>query len=352
MRPVLLRVLTDLFISRGAHTREERRQYEAIALGLIDKSDAATLEIVAGKLARFGAAPPAVVEKFLLWGGVPALEFLRHSSQLPRERILAAVGSEIIAEAVAIAGRADLDETAARALLSRTEIEIARALAANPVAPIPDDLAAALIARGRGDEILGRELSQRYGDPALIAPLFLWASPMKRAAILLAARRAHLGSLTRALPDFNERLNSSEIERAALLGDRPLLAALLARALGCALPRARDIVDDVRGEPLALALAALRVPGEVAARIFMRLDPAIAHSHERVRALSDLVFDAPPLAARSIVDAMLGKPAEKRRAVHAPVADMAAEPAPSRPAGNARAAPASRRPILLLRRRV
>src|SRR5450756_1909727 len=51
IRPTLLRVLTDLYVQKPAHSAEEETQYVELARGLIDAVDAATLAIAARRLA-------------------------------------------------------------------------------------------------------------------------------------------------------------------------------------------------------------------------------------------------------------------------------------------------------------
>jgi uncharacterized protein (DUF2336 family) len=351
MRPVLLRVLTDLFVSRDSHSRDEIKQYETIALTLIDKTNTPTRVIVAGKLAKFGATPSSVVDRLMEDGGAAATEFLRHSSLVGRSRLMQAaiVGTADAAEAVAL--RLDLDPEIVGVLAARHEIEIVRALADNLAAPIADDVAGGLVARATRDRTLARILCRRLTKPSMLTPLFLQASPSQRAAIIMGARRADLGNPTRAARDLGEEMDSSELERAAVLRDRPLLSALVARALGTSLPEADEIIGDPRGEPMALILAAMRTPPEAAARIFMMLDPAIAHSHERVRALSHLVVDLPPQVARDILAEMLDKPEPRKRPQHIPVSDATASTSPSRPVNNAREVAAPRRRGLFLARR-
>ena len=57
VRPTLLRVLTDLYVQRPAHSAEEEIQYVELALGLIETVDDATRKAVASRLAAYPAAP-------------------------------------------------------------------------------------------------------------------------------------------------------------------------------------------------------------------------------------------------------------------------------------------------------
>ena len=352
MRPILLRVLTDLFVSRESHPREDIRRYEEIALGLIGKTDEATRAILAGKLARSGATPRSLIDFFLKEGGANAAEFLRCSNRIDRARLLALAGAGDVEAARAIATRTDLDAALVAALVERPEPEIARTLAANAAAPLDANALASLARRGRRDPELGRLICGRVSDPVLLTPLFRWASPSQRAAIILSARRDRLANLERAPRYTIEQIDTRELERAAVLGDRPLLHALVARALQIGLAEASDLVDDERGEPMALILSALRVPPEIAARVFMSLAPPIAHSHERVRALCALVVDVSPRVARDLLGSILldDKPAAP---VHASHLDPTAAATPSRAASTARdvAVPPARRGLFAPRRR-
>lgn len=70
VRPTLLRVITDLYVQKPAHSDDETKQYVELALGLIDAVDEATRAVVTATLANYPAAPPAVVAK-LSHGAAP-----------------------------------------------------------------------------------------------------------------------------------------------------------------------------------------------------------------------------------------------------------------------------------------
>jgi len=352
LRPVLLRVLTDMFVAQPTHSRDEIKQFEAIVLGLVGHADQQTRDMIAAKLARFGATPPSVVERLVADGGTAAAEFLAHSSLVGHDRLVAAAldGEESLA--VAIARRPDLDEELVRLLAARPEIAVARALMENFAAPVVEDVAAGLVERGRSDPELGAALCRRIDNASLLSPLFLRASPRMRADIILAARRADFIIKTRQPRGAGDALIAGELERAAMDGDAPLFTAILARGLGVTLSLAHEIVADPHGEPLALAMSALRVSADASARIFMMVpDPEIAHSASLVRALTQLSIDVAPGAARAIIAAMAGAPRSERRPETAPVADMTASPTPSRPASAARDIPPPQRKLVILRRR-
>lgn len=63
IRPTLLRILTDLYVQKPAHTTEEQTQYTELALGLIATVDSSTRAIVAARLQSYSAAPSIVLQK-------------------------------------------------------------------------------------------------------------------------------------------------------------------------------------------------------------------------------------------------------------------------------------------------
>ena len=62
VRPTLLRVITDLYVQKPAHTAEEEIQYVELALGLIGAVDEQTRAAVAARLSGYAKAPSAVLE--------------------------------------------------------------------------------------------------------------------------------------------------------------------------------------------------------------------------------------------------------------------------------------------------
>lgn len=63
IRPTLLRVITDLYVQKPAHTVDEEKQYVELALGLIGTADPPTRAAVAAALRGYAAAPRAILDK-------------------------------------------------------------------------------------------------------------------------------------------------------------------------------------------------------------------------------------------------------------------------------------------------
>ena len=122
---------------------------------------------------------------------------------------------------------------------------------------------------------------------------------------MLAARREDLGPETRRLrlgPEETAAL--TRVERAILSPDRDGFDTALALALRLPLADVWRLIDDPKGEPLALALAAIGASAELAARVFILSGPAIGHSVMAVRMLTTLVETMPRRTASRLISAM------------------------------------------------
>lgn len=314
IRPVLLRVLVDLFVRKKSHAPADVAQFEEIAHKLVDEADLETRRLLARKLALHPATPASLIARFQADAGPVAatvLEFGPMTAQALAEA--AAWGTPDMAAAVA--RRSDLLPAAAEELANRPEAEVLLELARNAAAPIGVETFRYLVRRARTDEALALALLARGGDPLDLAPLFLLADGRQRTDIVLAALREDLGPETRRVrPTPEERDALVKVERAILAPGRDNFDAALAMALRISLEDAWRIMDDPRGEPLALALSAIGASPELAARVFILSAPAIGQSVTAVRMLTNLVESVPARTARRLVAAMVGVAAVARRA--------------------------------------
>jgi uncharacterized protein (DUF2336 family) len=62
IRPALLAALTDIYVQRPFHTREEDQQYCELVQRLLEGVDRATRAAVAAKLTDYPATPPALLK--------------------------------------------------------------------------------------------------------------------------------------------------------------------------------------------------------------------------------------------------------------------------------------------------
>src|SRR5436309_9851143 len=82
IRPTLLRVLTDQYLHRRAHTPDEDRQYTELTLRLLDETDVPTRAAVAARLAAHAGAPRAIILRLARDVLTVAEPILRLSPQL------------------------------------------------------------------------------------------------------------------------------------------------------------------------------------------------------------------------------------------------------------------------------
>lgn len=304
IRPVLLRVLVDMFVHRSHHAPADLLQFDDMIGRLLDDADAEVRQTVAEKLAGHPATPQALLDRFLDEGGDVAAPVLARAA-IGAASVGRAAAWGTTAMALAVAGRPDLSADAVASLIDRPEPEVLLAVAENAAAPIGPEAFRYLVRRARDDDALGRSLLRRDGTEAERTPLFLAADSAQRAAIILAARREDLSpdpAPTRLTADDVAGLE--RVERAVLAPDRDGFDTALAMALKIRLDDVWRLIDDPKGEPLALALAAIGASPELAARVFILSGPAIGHSVMAVRSLTTLVESIPRRTAARLVSAM------------------------------------------------
>lgn len=304
IRPVLLRVLVDMFVRRDHHTPGDLVQFEDMIGRLLDDADADVRCAVADKLAGHPATPDGLLRRFLREGDSVAAPVLARAAVAP-DALLHAATWGTTAMALAVASRADLSTEAVASLIERPERDVLLAVARNAAAPVGTDAYHYLVRRARDDEALGKALLARDVPASEHAPLFLFADSAQRAAIILAARRDDLGPMPeRTRLTAEETAALERIERAVMSPGRDGFDTALATALNIRLDDVWLLIDDPRGEPLALALAAVGASPELAARVFILSGPAIGHSVMAVRTLTALVEGMPRKTALRLVGAM------------------------------------------------
>ncbi|HMG77435.1 MAG TPA: DUF2336 domain-containing protein [Xanthobacteraceae bacterium] len=266
MRPILIRVLTDLYVQKLTHTADEERHYTELALRLLDGVDVATRATVAARLSKHLSPPPQVIQYLV--------------NDLP----------EIAAP---LRGHALLRPPAQPA----APAPVATAPAAEDTAPIESPPQEELIEpepvtdlRGAMDSTIAAELDD----------IFFTADEHARRLILLSLHVVAPMSPGQVVvlrdPAIGQRL-----EAAALGNHRDELVKQLAEALRIPREQARRIVRDDHGEPIVVAVKALGIPRDVVYRLLMFVNPAVGHSVERVHALATLYDEMTAQAAEGMV---------------------------------------------------
>jgi uncharacterized protein (DUF2336 family) len=325
MKPVLLRVLVDLFIGADGHSPDEVAQFQEIAGTLSREVDADTAVIVACKLAGYPATPSSVGEALISRKDDAARIILADAGWLPRYILVeqAAAGNRLLAAAVA--ARAGLEPSIVRLLLSRRDPLVDTTLAANTALRLATDSRAELLARACVEETIARALLSR-GDlqPIERAALFLVADKTVRTEILESVEAFVAAEDERSTPIAAPPELVAGLETAARSGDAQAFRAMMSLGLGTSPEKVTRVIEDRSGEALAIALVALGVPDEAATRIFMFRDPLIGQSTQRVFALVDLSRRISPEAALLITSSVLGTQSTRAATpVHAPVYDPA-----------------------------
>lgn len=311
MRPVLFRVVCDLFVLRRHHSPDELTQFGEMALRMMAELDASLIAPVAERLAQHPETPAAVLKHLAGRGDAIAIPVLRHANGLDREILIDAANYRSESAAAAIAQRASLDPELTQVLSERPEEAILVALLGNRDARFSPASQALLVRRARHLPAVAAVIAQRDDFVDDLTPLFLWAPSAHRARMILEARRINLAEIGRPSPSAAQEAERLRIERLAIAKQWDACVASLAAALGCGADQAHLLLQDPTGEPLALSLCALGINAEASARIFMSLGPSIAHSADRVHALTDLVLHTPGIAAARLVQAMLSLPATR-----------------------------------------
>jgi len=266
INPTLLRVLTDLYVTKPTHSSEEERQYTELALRLLDTVDVSARHDLARRLASYAQAPLPVVRRLVRDVIAVAEPILRHSQALSSSELFALAQEAGPGHVAAVAAREDLGSHSTHGnIVSRSE----------PFA---------------GSSAAASELSE----------LFFSANTTERRLILLNLDYAPLP----AANPVNAQLASEavpRIEAAALSHKIETLAHELARALAISHRQARQLTDDPTGEPIVVAAKALGMPADVLQRILLCLNPAISQSVQRVYDLSDLYEELKPDSALRLV---------------------------------------------------
>jgi hypothetical protein len=287
IRPTLVRVLTDLYVQKNAHSAEEERHYTELVLRMIDSVDLQTRTAVAAKLAVYAGAPPAVIRRLARDVIEVAEAVLRKSDTLTVAELDAIVRDFGAAHASAIAARSVPVPAAPPSVTVEPQA---------PPAPQRPEAA-----------------TTEATSAVSLADLFFSADAGARRVLLTS-----LGNIDTETPPAVRPIETIRALEAAALGrERGTFIHLLQNALGLTHEQAERIVADRSGEPLLVAAKALAMPAVVLQRILMFIDPAIGESVQRVFDLASFYERLSSDAAHMIVASLRGRePARARRPAH------------------------------------
>ncbi|MDP4021762.1 hypothetical protein Q8W71_03915 [Methylobacterium sp. NEAU 140] len=309
LKPVILRVQTDLFLRAASRDRAESEIFESLACGLIPTVDDDTARIVAEKLAPFPETPPAVLEALAARGGQARAAVVAGAPNLGPALIEAALaaGDGLAAR---LAARPGLHREAVEELARDGLPEVDRALAGNLGITLRGTALAQLVGRGRGAVDLARALLVRPDlSAADLAPLYLHADPIRREAI---GRTVEATAALRPCPPPPRGLGEA-LTALSSAHDVPGFVAALADGLGLPHEFLAAMPDPgARYDLLTLGLRAAGLHEEEAVYIFLTLNQGVARSAERVAGLVRLFRTVSRPAARDLVAAILDRPLAER----------------------------------------
>ena len=272
IKPTLLRVLTDLYVHKSAHTNDEERQFVELTQRLLDVVDVPARIAVAKTLAAYQAAPLPLLRRLARDDIEVAEPVLRHSPCLDNSELRAVVDEMGLSHAKLVAARFVEPESSA---------EMDEDTGASPEpAPAREPQPHA----HRTPPAAASELSE----------LFFAASPMERREILLNIEFAPIAP---PRPPLEASETVRRIERAALQHHVEEVIRELERSLGLAPDQARRIVGDESGEALVVAAKTLNMPSAVLQRILLFVSPIVSESVEHIYDLMRLYEEIKPEAA-------------------------------------------------------
>jgi uncharacterized protein (DUF2336 family) len=275
MRPTLLRVLTDLYVQKLAHTPDEERHYTELALRLLDAVDVTTRTAVAARLSRHLSPPVEVIRR--LAADLPAVTEPLRGHPLLRQ-----------------GAKSEPPEPAKAPAVATTEAPISAAPTASPSHAEEIDQAEVPRPAAYLNAPIGADVAVTLNE------LFFAADAGERRLIVLNLE------VVAPLPNSRVRLSNDpavtqRLEKAALSGNREEFTQQLAQALQVPHAQARRIAGDELGEPLLIAAKALAMPRDVVYRLLLFVNAAIGYSVERVHTLATLYDEMTTQAAVHMV---------------------------------------------------
>lgn len=330
---VSLRVKADLLMSTPSPAPDDLAAFGEMAATLLPGVDEATAVILARKIAGWRHAPAAALSALRARGGSVLAALIQHGLPLTPTEMEELAGSADDRLAAALSVRTDLPSTAVLILVERADRAIDFALMTNGTIVLPRAALDLLLARARLDGGYAQPLlARRDLSNVEIAPLFLFAGPERRLAILdsLAALEA-LSPLEHRAPVPGEIFTGW----LAMAAEDPASAfQAVADHLGSGPALAKAMADDLSRDLAALALTAAGASVEEATRFLIRLGDEAAHSVERIFAVVALMRSVRPAVAQRLVAQIGGaaRSAPARKGQHQPAMDASGTPARSSPA--------------------
>ena len=267
-KPLLLRVLVDLFVRRPSHSEDEIQHCAEIAHTILPSATRAEIDHAAMRLCTHPAAPGELLDLLAVRANEGAILLFEKCRRLSTAVLQNAAVAGPFAAAHAIATRDDLDPGTIALLAARHEREILLALVENEFAPLSANILPQVISRAERDAEIAHALCQRLAHRAEVLGLFLHAARTDR-LLMIAAARSRMEN-TRQDAMLLVPVHPAELEAAARTGAKAF-AFHLAKSLELSEELARSMNEDRGGEALIVALRALGLDEDVIARLLKLL---------------------------------------------------------------------------------
>jgi uncharacterized protein (DUF2336 family) len=258
-KPLLLRVLVDLFVRRPSHSEDEIQHFAEIAHTILPSATRAEIDHAAMRLCTHPAAPGEVLDLLAMRAGEGAVLLFEKCRRLSTAVLHHGAMAGPLALACAIAQRDDLDPTTINLLAARPERDILLALVENEKAPLNAHLLPQLVARAKDEAPIAHRLCQRLPHRAEVLSLFLHAARTDR-LLMIGAARQRMDS-----PKQND-MEQAPIDAADLVTaaqtSAQAFALCLAQKLTLPETLAQALTQDHGGEALIIALRALGADGD------------------------------------------------------------------------------------------
>jgi hypothetical protein len=294
VKPTLLRVMTEMYVQKPAHSPEEEKQYTRLALALIERVDAESRAAALQQLWNYAAAPVPVIQR-LMRDTIAAIAAHEPGAILPPAAYDEAAAQRDAAMAQAKAAPIAETKITATQPIEPKAVEPKPAeprAAAKPATPAP--VAKAPTAKAPAVP------APRLHPADELSELFFSANAEERRLILLNLPYASLPSAQPIAPTAAAEA-IARLEIAALDHHVETFARVLERTLSISLEQARLLIEDESGEPLVVVAIALGMKAAVLQRILLCLNPTIAQSVQRVHDLANLYEDVTQEAAMRLV---------------------------------------------------
>jgi len=301
MRPMLARVLTDLFVQApGRHSAAEVDRYGTLMSSLYEDLDPSTRALLATRLTGRPEAPAGLMARLAADVSEVAAGPIR-SGALGEATLLDLLRTGDVPKRRAVAARPDLSADIVLRLCTDLDESVLAALIANEAATLGDTHLRLLANRVLKAPELASALLRRADVPGrAAAPLFLHADAAGRAKILaaLVAPEGRAAAAAPRSPAAELRADVADVLVAhAKAGRREGIAAVLAEVMPLPRAMADRVLQDEGGEALVIALRALRLAETPTLTLLLLANPAIGCSVERVFALVKLSAELPNHAA-------------------------------------------------------